>query len=280
MNAPNLPATHCPAAQLSPTVQASPSSQVVPLGAAVTTQAYADAPCGLQTATSQDLVGSVHCTAGPMTQAPALQRSLMVQPLPSPSQALLSIALPSKAQVPVLGSQRSAVQVLPSLQLAWVWVQPSSLSQASVVQTSPSSQFCAAAPLHSPPAQAELALQTSPSSQGVPDATGATLQSPVATSQALCRQVTLLGGQKTTELGLSLQAGLLGSDLSQYGTPLQRLPSSFLRQSLFCWHSQVCAPATHWPPLQKSALVQVLPSSQAAPVGCGVSTQAPVLGWH
>ena len=168
----------------------------------------------------------------------------MVQPLWSASQGL-PLARSGKLQTPVLASQPSVVQLLPSTQLACTLLQPVLASHVSNVQALLSSHCSALVALHAPPWQAELLVHTVPSSHALPSTTGLGWQAPVPGLQTCVAHGASPGRQNTTDAAFALHAGFFGSVLSQYGTPLHRSPSSLLRQSLLVWHSQVLAPGLH-----------------------------------
>jgi len=109
---------HTPAAQVSPLLQASPSSQVAAAGR--NTQLP---DLGSQLSAVQGLLSLQAAVAVPGLQAPAAQVSPWVQALPSEHAPLLSLW----AQAPC-GSQVSSVQGLPSSH--WAGVQPLAPSPA------------------------------------------------------------------------------------------------------------------------------------------------------
>src|SRR5438128_1649449 len=165
--------THPPPLQVSPLVQALPSSQGLVLLVCVQPVA------GLQPSVVQTLPSS-QLGAAPPTHVPPLQVSPVVQAFPSLQGLVLLVCVQ-----PVAGLQPSVVQTLPSSQLGaappthvpqlqgsrvvsalgrlpWVvllvCVQPVAGLQPSVVQTLPSSQLGAAPPTQVPPLQVSLAL--------------------------------------------------------------------------------------------------------------------------
>src|SRR5207244_1018879 len=123
-----VPGTHRPPLQTSPPVQLFPSEQ----GAAllVWTQPVAE----LQVSSVHTFPSS-QLSAGPPTQPPLLQVSLVVQPFPSVHGAVLVL-----------------------------WTQPVLGLQVSSVQTLPSSQLGARPPTHTPPPHRSLRVQAFPSS--------------------------------------------------------------------------------------------------------------------
>ena len=277
-----LPPTHLPPAQPSPTVHALPSVQVPapgklaqPLMASQESMVH-----GLpspQFTPPPDLHAPLE-QLSPLVQAlPSLQvppMALWVQPLvvsqPSAVQTLPSsqpIAVP--LQLPCLHASL-AVQALPSAQgmpSRLACSQPTALSQLSLVHGLPSSQSMALPDTHLPP------LQPSPSVQAVPSLHGSLL--------ALCTQ-------PTASLQLSLVHGLSSAQLGTLpahepwkhtSLTLQTWPSSHAAPSLLVCtqplknpqESMVHAspssqstllPGLHTPPTQPSPLVQALPSSQ------------------
>ena len=96
---------------------------------------------------------SLQSGAGPPTQLPPLQMSLVVQALPSSQGALFGVF-----KQPVAGSQLSSVQGLPSLQLG------------------------AGPPTQLPPLQVSLCVHASPSSHAVPSPSAGFEHMPVAGS--------------------------------------------------------------------------------------------------
>ena len=151
------PPTQMPPAQVSLVVQALPSEQEAVLFV------WVHPDCGSQASSVQPLPSS-QFGAGPPTQIPAAQVSLVVQALPSEQEAVLFVwvhpdcGVRRQSSVQTLPSLQSGagpptqtpaaqvslvVQALPSEQEAVlsVWVHPDCGSQASSVQTLPSSQF-------------------------------------------------------------------------------------------------------------------------------------------
>jgi hypothetical protein len=171
--------THAPPEQTS-VVQACPSSQGFVLFTCV------QPVPGLHPSVVQTLPSS-QFGAGPPTQTPPLQASLVVQALPSLQELVLLACVqplpglhPSVVQT-LLSSQLGAgppthvpplhvslvVHAFPSSQkfVLFTCVQPVPGLHPSVVQTLPSSQFGAGPPTHVPPLQASLVVQALPSSQ-------------------------------------------------------------------------------------------------------------------
>jgi len=172
------PPTQTPPLQVSSVVQALPSLQGFVL------LVCAHPVVGLHESVVQGLPSS-QLGAGPPTQLPPLQVSLVVQA----SLSLQGSVLLTCTQ-PVAGLQESSVQGLTSLQLGGgpptqlpplqvslvvqalpsshgsvlsVCVQPVAGLQLSVVHTLPSSQFRAAPPTQTPPLQVSLVVQALPS---------------------------------------------------------------------------------------------------------------------
>ena len=116
------PPTHLPPLHLSLVVQAFPSLHRAVLF--VSKQPVA----GLQVSSVQTLPSS-QLSAGPPTQPPLLQVSLVVQAFPSLQGAVLALWTQ-----PVLGLQVSSVQTLPSSQLRAVPTQRPPVQTSPVVQ--------------------------------------------------------------------------------------------------------------------------------------------------
>ena len=96
----------------------------------------------------------------------------------------------------------------------------------------------------------------------------------------LLHGVSSIVGQVTTVAGFTLQAGG-SSSWSQYRTPLQRLPSSWLSQSELLAQVQVLMPpGWHLPATQPSPTVHLLPSSQALSSATDVGWHLPVFSSH
>ena len=181
LQARSLPGTHWPLAHRSPWVQTEPSSQ-----GSVWLANWQ--PLALSQLSAVQGLPSLQRLGAPPWQTPPLHASLVVQAVAS----LHASAELTNAQ-PELGSQLSAVQGLPSLQvaglapvqlppeqaspvvqalpssqakLARVNTQPLAGSQESVVQPLPSLQVLAVPGAQLPALQASPLLQTLPSSQG------------------------------------------------------------------------------------------------------------------
>ena len=173
------PPTQTPALQASEVVQALPSLQE----AVLLTWTQPDAGSQLS---SVHTFPSSQLRAGPPTQAPAAQRSPVVQASPSLHGAVLCAWTQ-----PAAGSQLSSVQTLPSSQprgdpatqtpplqestvvhglpslqeaVLLAWAQPEAGSQLSSVHTFPSSQSGAGPPTQAPPLQVSAVVQASASS--------------------------------------------------------------------------------------------------------------------
>jgi hypothetical protein len=245
---------------------------------------------GLQASVVQTLPSS-QFGAGPPTQVPPEQVSLVVQALPSLQGAVLLVCVQ-----PVEGLQASSVQGLLSLQLVaepgtqappeqtspvvqalpslhgsvlFVCVQPVAELQASVVQGLLSLQLGAGPPTHVPPEQVSFVVQASPSSQG---------------------SVLFVWLQPVTGLHVSVVQGLPSSQLT--GVPPPHVPPEQMLSvvhalpvlhgaALFvCTHpdaglqlssvhtlpslQSTAGPGWHVPPPQTSLDVQALPSSHGA----------------
>jgi len=216
---------------MSPVVHALPSSHGLLLFVCVQPEAAAQ-PSVVHTLPSSQL------SAAPPTQTPPLHASDVVQALPS-SHALV----------------------------LFVCVHPAVPGQASVVHTLPSSQFGAAPPTQTPPLQVSDVVQALPSLQGLllfvcvhPEA-GVQLSvvHTLPSSQlgpAPPTQVPPLQVSPVVQALPSLHELLLfvcvHPDAGLQPSVVQTLPSSQLG----------AGPPTQAPPLQVSAVVQALPSSQ------------------
>jgi hypothetical protein len=175
------PGTHAPAEQVSPFVQALPSLQVAELFP------WAHPVAGLHESFVQSLPSSQFAGAPP-THAPMRHVSPTVQALPSSHVAVLMMC-----RQPPITLQTSSVQgfvsaqsgggppaqtppahpsfvvhALPSLQGLALgrWTHPVAGTQASSVQTLPSSQTGGGPPAHAPPEQTSFAVHAFPSLQG------------------------------------------------------------------------------------------------------------------
>ena len=127
------PGTQILSLQVSPTVQASPSASH---GAVLAVDLQ---PALLSQLSVVHGLSSSQMTLAPALQLPSTQASLLVQTLPSASQAVPSLDLPSKMQLPVVLSQLSLVQTLSSSQvLIPPATQALSLQVSPTVQASPS----------------------------------------------------------------------------------------------------------------------------------------------
>ena len=80
-------------------------------------------------------------------------------------------------------------------------------------------------------------------------------------------------GHETTVAGFTLQSPLA---LSQYRTPLHRLPSSCLSQSALCEHLHRSVGPAHLPASHTSPCVHGSPSSHGAPLAAGFCAHSPV----
>lgn len=271
---------HAPPAHTSPVVQALASLQ----GRALN---LSEQPNFTSQLSSVQTLPSLQEIATP-AQLPAAHLSPLVQALPSSH----TLALLLLMQLPVATSQLSVVQGLLSLQpfaapgtqplalqtsptvhelpsvqgLALAtWVHPVSAAQASSVQTLPSLQLTSGPGKQTPAAHASPTEQTLLSAlHGAPGFCAKYAQTPVAGAQVFLVQMpSPLGSQVTMLAGLTLH--LYGNALlSQISVPLQKLPSSWLAQSLSIAQPQVFAPLAHLPNEQASPTVQPLPSSHTA----------------
>ena len=145
--------------------------------------------------------------------------------------------------------------------------------QKSWVQALPSLHGTAD-PTHWPALQCSFSVQASPSVQVTPSASWTALHWPVAGSHLSAAQTpSATFGHTITLNGLAAHFGF-SPDLSHICTPLHLSPSSFAAQSAWVSHSHTFWPRTHFPLTQKSAAVQLLPSTQPTP--CVLSK----LIWH
>src|SRR6266849_2885098 len=280
---------------------AGPPTQVPPLHASLVVQAFpslhglvllvcTQPVSGLQASVVQTLPSS-QLGAGPPTQVPPLQVSLVVQAFPSLQGLVLLVCTQ-----PVAGLQLSSVQTLPSSQLGagppthappaqvslvvqafpslqglvlLTCVHPLAGLQPSVVQTFPSSQLGAGPPTHAPAAQVSLVVQAFPSLQGA--------------VLLMCTQP-VAGLHESSVLSfLSLQLGAgppTHVPPAQVSFVVQAFPSSQEAVLLVCVHplagshaSSVqtllslqlgAGPPTHVPPEHVSLVVQAFPSLQEA----------------
>jgi hypothetical protein len=182
------PGEQVPAEQVSPVVQALPSSQEAVL--LVCTHPVPE----LHESLVQSL-SSLQSSAEPPAQEPAEQASPVVQALPSSQEAVLLLnTQPSSSSQESLVHSLSSLQVMvspphvPSEQTSFSlqalsssqetvlssWTQPLSGSQESVVHTLLSSQSSAAPPTHSLSWQVSFSVQALPSSQVSPSLSRAT----------------------------------------------------------------------------------------------------------
>ena len=171
---------HLPPLQMSPLVQAFASLQATVLGVFLQ-------PLATSQLSSVHGLLSSQTTGLPAAQVPPLQASPLVQAEPSSQGAELL-----KDRQPLVPSHTSVVQAFPSSQVLMapatqslaaqrsptvhglpssqrlplaIWLQPLALSQESLVQRLPSSQFRGALPLHTPAAQLSTNVQALPSLQ-------------------------------------------------------------------------------------------------------------------
>src|SRR6266849_1382115 len=229
---------------------AGPPTQVPPLHASLVVQAFpslhglvllvcTQPVSGLQASVVQTLPSS-QLGAGPPTQVPPLQVSLVVQAFPSLQGLVLLVCTQ-----PVAGLQLSSVQTLPSSQLG------------------------AGPPTHAPPAQVSLVVQAFPSLQGL---VLLMCTQPVAGLHESSVQTLL-----SLQLGAGPPTHVPPAQVSFV---VQAFPSSQEAVLLVCVHplagshassvqtlssSQLGAgPPTHVPPAQVSLVVQAFPSLQGA----------------
>jgi hypothetical protein len=148
-----VPGAQVPPWQLSPVVQALPSSHALPSCAGV----WAQLPVGESHASWVHTLPSPQSFGVPPVQLPAWQLSPTVQP--SPSLHAVPLGMAGWEHAPLAG-------------LHWSWV-----------HGLPSLQSFAAPPVHAPAWQASLSVQASLSSQTVPFATAGFEQVPVPGSQ-------------------------------------------------------------------------------------------------
>src|SRR6267143_1977222 len=266
-------------------------------------------PLGPQESAVQGLLSS-QLRAVPGVQAPALQVSSPLQTLPSEQEVPSATGL---LKQPVAGSQASVVQALRSSQTSGVpgaqrpcsqvseplqaspseqevpsatgvWMQPLG-PQESAVQGLLSSQLRVVPGVQAPALQISSPLQTLPSEQEVPSATGL-LKQPVVGSQASVVQALLSlqtsgvpGAQRPcSQVSLPLQASPSEQEVpSATGVWTQPLgPQESVVQGLLS--SQLRAvPGVQAPALQISSPLQTLPSEQDEPSGTGLVKQ-PVAG--
>ncbi len=215
------PPAHTLAAHASPEVQALPSSQLAVLAT------LAHPVKGLQESLLHGLP-SLQFSAPVAPQTPPLQTSPVVQTLPSVHGKILAICTQ-----PVLGSQLSFVQTLPSSQLMETLRQLPPLHLSPLVHALPSSQTIELLPFKqipvatvqlsvvqgllslqffNPPGSQALALQTSPKVQALPSVQGLTLATwvqPLIALQLssvhtlLSSQLTVAPGKQTPTLQAS-----------------------------------------------------------------------------
>ncbi len=274
-----------------PPLQVSGPVQLLPSLHALLLAACAHPPNGEQLSSVHALRSS-QFNAAPGLQTPVLHVSPTLQTLPSASQDAPLAAAPLNTQAPVNTLQLSIVQTLPSLHTATaplvqapalhtspavhalpslhalpllVCVQPTTESQASLVQELPSSQFNTAPALQFTPLHTSGLVQTLLSAlQGPPGLMPTYEQAPVAGVQVFVLQtVSPAALQVTIVTALTLQSKGRAL-LSQNNVPLQKLPSSLAAQSASLVQPQVLDPLIQTPPPHTSPVVQPLPSSQAS----------------
>ena len=312
-----LPVLHAPPLQTSPKVHALPSLQVVP-SAGVLVQWPELHKSAVQTlASSQSLSilhalphrGMAECWQTPPAQLSAVQAS--------PSSQLM---LPVPTHTPVLHTS-PLVHALPSLHGTLLGPGPTRQlpvlgSQPSLVQTLPSSQTCAV-PLQTPLAQVSPLVQPLASLQVVP-VSGLCTHVPFTQLSAVhpflslhCRSLLHAALQLGIALWLHcppLHASRVQASLSSQfkslpthtppahaSLPVHGLPSLHAVPSLSALWLHVpplqvsvvhgspsvqfsLPPPTHLPPLHWSLSVQPSPSSQLLPLGAGALAHWPVPG--
>jgi len=251
-----------PAWQLSPRVQALPSSQGVPFGRWGLEQTPV---VGLQVPASWHWSVAAQTMGCVPTQAPARQVSLCVQALPSLQ--LVPSGFTGFEHVPVLGLQIPA---------SWHW--------------SEGAQVIELAPLQTPRLQVSPCVQALPSLHGVPAGWSGWVQVPVAGWQVPAPWQASIATQTTglapvhvpaRHESVSVHASpSLHAVPSALGDASQRLAAS-LHTPLLHWSADVlqlrsAPPQT--PLVQLSFTVQKRPSLQSAPLGLRGAEQAPVAG--
>jgi hypothetical protein len=300
-----LPPVQTPAWQVSVWVQASPSSQVVPLTAIGLEQAPV---AWLQVPATWHWSDAVQTTGLPPVQTPAWQVSVWVQASPS-SQGVPSF-LAGLEQTPVSGSQSPAVWhwsgagqitgLLPVQTPLWhvsVWVQalPSPQAEPSVlaglvhlpvsVSQTPATwhwseavQMTGSPPVHVPAWQVSVCVQALPSLQVVPSVLGAYVHLPVPVSQ-IPGSWHWSGGSQTVGVPEMQVPPVQTSPTVQALPSLQVVPSVALgfehlpvvvSQVPATWHWSEAVQITGLLPTQVplwhvSVWVQALPSLQVAP---------------
>ncbi len=275
------PGAHLPPAQVSPVVQALPSSQAELLSVVVQPTA------GLQESLVQPL-SSLHSMAMPGTHEPALQVSPSVHLEPSSHALVLSVAvqpwpklqassvhgLPSSHWVGLPDTQAPAVQVSPLVQgslssqplVLLVFEQPTAMSQASSVQGLLSSQLTVE-PTQLPAAQASFSVHLLPSSQTVPSTAAVWVH-------VVSGAVGLLALHRSTVQGLlSLQVLSSVLPLQSLSTPSQTSVGGSVGLQT---GPQVLVPllSMHFSDLQSVSWVQGHPSSPAQTVASAASATA------
>ena len=282
------PGTQAPLAQLSPAVQAVPSSQLAVLLLDL------QPPWASQVSVVQGLLSS-HGAGAVALQTPEAQVSPVVQLLPSSQGS----ALLAKTQ-PVILSHESSVQGLPSLQGNGPPARQAPAWQTSpVVQTSPSVQPRLLSLCTQPSLASQLSVVqgflSSHSTAGPATQLQPTHASPQvqALSSLQARLLSLVWVQPADRSQVSLVQGLLSSQLvpmpgwqppSRHASPVVHGLSSLQAPVTAAWAqpfagSQVslvqtflssqlgAGPGTHTPPLQASPTVHSEPSLQLPAIG-------------
>lgn len=150
-------------------------------------------------------------------------------------------------------------QGIPALTSHGKCAQPLTGSQASLVQTTPSSQLVVSPGKHTPLLHNSPIVQALPSSHAIPvPGTALSLHRPVAGAQVLVTHEEIDTGHRTIVLTSTTHLCPLHISL-----PLQMLSSSILAQSLVSSHSHAPFSPMQAPSKQTSLLVQSLPSSHA-----------------
>jgi hypothetical protein len=295
-----VPAAQTPAWQTSVPLQTVPSAHDVPFATAVCRQPKVASQVSIVQALPSSQLGGV-----PGVQFPSRQTSRPLHALASAHEVPL---LRGTFRQPVTGSQLSAVQPLPSLQLGaapgvqipdWqvsaplqtvasaqvvpfarltCW-QPVTGSQLSVVQTLPSLQLRAVPAVHTPPWQVSAPLQTLASAQEVPFSRGGFAQPDTGSQLSFVQgfeSLQLMGGPAIQTLLWQVSAPLQTLPSLQavpFGTPVYAHPVVGLQASLV--HGLLSlqtsgVPAVQTPDWHVSLPLQRLPSAQAVPLVTGV----------
>jgi hypothetical protein len=248
---------------------------------------------------------SLQLSAVPAAQAPLWQVSAPLHRLPSAHEVPLATGM---AVQPKMESQPSVVHGLPSLQLSAVpavqaplWqvsaplqtlpslhevpfstgalTQPVAGLQLSVVHTFPSLQLSGVPAVHTPLWQISLPLQTLPSAQEVPLATGVVVQPNVGLQLSVVHGLPSLQARGVPAVHTPLWQVSAPSQTSASGQGVP-LSTAALAQPVVGLQPSVvhglpslqsrAVPAAHAPPWQISTPLQTFPSEQDEPFGAGV----------